>query len=98
MRKLSNVYADNVAQLDRLLRVEENFDVIKKPLRIGQDEVTLYYIDGFVKDTVMQKLMLSLVSLDGLGSESGGEPGGPRRNRHRPQPNVGRHRHRNHRH
>lgn len=73
MRKLSNVYADNVAQLDRLLRVEENFDVIKKPLRIGQDEVTLYYIDGFVKDTVMQKLMLSLVSLDGLGSESGGE-------------------------
>ena len=36
------------------------------------------------------------------GSESGGEPGGPRRNRHRPQPNgggnVGRHRHRNHRH
>ena len=63
MRKLSNVYADNVAQLDRLLRVEENFDVIKKPLRIGQDEVTLYYIDGFVKDTVMQKLMLRLTVL-----------------------------------
>ena len=42
MRKLSNVYSDNVAQLDRLLRVEENFDVIKKPLRIGADEVTLY--------------------------------------------------------
>ncbi len=73
MRKLSNIYADNTAQLDRLLRVEENFDVIKKPLRIGRDEVTLYYIDGFVKDTVMQKLMLSLVSLDGLGAESGGE-------------------------
>ena len=73
MRKLSNIYADNTAQLDGLLRVEENFDVIKKPLRIGRDEVTLYYIDGFVKDTVMQKLMLSLVSLDGLGAESGGE-------------------------
>ncbi len=73
MRKLSNVYSDNVAQLDRLLRVEENFDVIKKPLRIGADEVTLYYIDGFVKDTVMQKLMLALVSLDGLGEGTGGE-------------------------
>ena len=57
MRKLSNVYSDNVAQLDRLLRVEENFDVIKKPLRIGADEVTLYYIDGFVKDEIMQKLI-----------------------------------------
>ncbi len=73
MRKLSNVYADNTAQLDRLLRVDENFDMIKKPLRIGQDEATLYYIDGFVKDTVMQKLMLSMVALDGLGAGSGGE-------------------------
>lgn len=73
MRKLSNLYSDNTSQLDRLLRVEENFDVIKKPLKIGRDEVTLYYIDGFVKDSVMQKLMLSLVSLDGLGAEFGAE-------------------------
>lgn len=73
MRKLSYLYSDNVSQLDRLLRVAEIFDVIKKPLRIGRDEVTLYYIDGFVKDSVMQKLMLSMVSLSGLGEESGAE-------------------------
>lgn len=73
MRRLSNIYTDNTAQLDKLLRVDENFDIIKKPLKIGRDEVTFYYIDGFVKDTVMQKLMLSLTSLDGLGKEDGGE-------------------------
>ena len=70
MRKLGTNYRENVAELDRLLRVEESFDIIKKVLRIGQDELTLYYIDGFVKDAVMQKLLLSFISLDGLGSSA----------------------------
>ncbi len=63
MRRLSEIYEENVAQLDRLLRVDENFDIIKKKLTVGQDELTLYYIDGFIKDTVMQKMMLYFLSL-----------------------------------
>ena len=31
---------------------DENFDIIKKPLSVGKDELTLYYIDGFIKDIV----------------------------------------------
>ncbi len=57
MRKLSPSYVENVAQLDRLLRVGESFDIIKKVLNIGTDEISMYYIDGFVKDLAMQKLM-----------------------------------------
>ena len=60
MRKLSNSYSENVMQIDKLLRVEENFDILKKTVRVGEDELTFYYLDGFVKDGVMQKLMLSL--------------------------------------
>ncbi|MBQ8397170.1 MAG: spore germination protein [Clostridia bacterium] len=67
MRKLTPNYRENVAALDHLLRVDDSFDLIKKTLRVGQDELTLYYIDGFVKDVVMQKLLLPFVSLDGLG-------------------------------
>ncbi|MBR7184866.1 MAG: spore germination protein [Clostridia bacterium] len=67
MQKLTGNYRENVAMLDGLLRVDASFDVIKKVLRVGQDELTLYYIDGFVKDTVMQKLLLPFVSLPGLG-------------------------------
>lgn len=66
--KLTDSYEQNVALLDRELNVDENFDILKKKLAIGQDEITIYYIDGFVKDTVMQKLMIYLLSLDGLGS------------------------------
>lgn len=68
--RLSLDYAANVAKLDVLFRVKENFDVIKKPLRVGKDELTFYYIDGFVKDAVMSKLMMHLVSLKGLGKPS----------------------------
>lgn len=67
MKKLTASYEDNVKLLDRLLNVEGNFDIIKKVLAVGKDELTLYYIDGFVKDAVMQKLMLSIQTLDGLG-------------------------------
>ena len=74
MRKLSNSYTENVMQMDRLLRVDENFDMLKKLVRVGGDELTFYYLDGFVKDAVMQKLMLSLSGQDGICPEkSAGE-------------------------
>ena len=63
---LTDSYLDNVDLLDRILRVEESFDLIKKPLKVGQDEMTLYYIDGFIKDTVMMKLMMSFLALQDL--------------------------------
>ncbi len=66
MRRLFSEYKSNVALLDRELRVKENFDVIKKVLAVGDGEFTLYYIDGFVKDTVMQKLMMHFISVKKL--------------------------------
>ena len=59
-------YTDNIALLDGIFRPSANFDLIKKPLKIGKDEMTLYYIDGFIKDTVMMKLMMSFLTLDSM--------------------------------
>lgn len=67
MNRLSKDYRKNVELLDRLLRVKENFDIIKKPLVMGRDELTFYYIDGFVKDAVMQKMMIYFLSVGKLG-------------------------------
>ena len=67
MNRLSNDYKRNVEYLDKRFRVEENFDIIKKTLTIGTDELTMYYIDGFVKDAVMGKMMIYFLSLKGLG-------------------------------
>lgn len=63
MRTLSNDYKENVATLDGILRVNENFDILKKVLTVGNGELTLYYIDGFIKDSVMEKLMIYFLSL-----------------------------------
>lgn len=70
MRRLSKLYKENVAALDRALRVDESFDILKKVMKIGDGEITLYYIDGFVKDTIMGKLMIYFLSLNGIGEPS----------------------------
>ena len=70
MQSFSDRYADNVALLDSTLRVEENFDILKKTLCVGDGEMTLYYIDGFIKDTVMQKLMMHFLSLKTMGQSA----------------------------
>ena len=76
MRKLSYIYEENVLQLDTLLEVNENFDILKKVLKVGSDELTLYFIDGFVKDTVMQKLMMGISSKKGLSDGCDGSAKG----------------------
>ena len=67
MQKLTPDYRQNVAFFDEHLRVSEIFDIIKKTLMIGNDDITMYFIEGFVKDAVMQKLMIYLTSLKGTG-------------------------------
>ena len=70
MKKLSNDYRENVSALDSILAVRDNFDILKKTLIIGEDELTLYFIDGFVKDAVMQKMMVHFLSLKSLGERT----------------------------
>lgn len=68
--KLCEDYRDNVRMMDRTFSVEDNFDLIKKVVSVGQDELTLYYIDGFVKDGSMTKILIYLLGLKGLGKGS----------------------------
>ncbi len=70
MRKLFLDYRQNVKYFDNKFCVNENFDVIKKVLKIGDGELSLYYIDGFVKDTVMQKLMMHFLSVERLSDSA----------------------------
>ena len=63
MQQLTENYGDNVKLLKGLLRVDESFDVLYKQLKIGKGELSLFFIDGFTKDTVMQKLMMHFISI-----------------------------------
>ena len=63
---LGENYSDNVKLLTELLRSEQSFDMLTKTLTLSDGELTLFFIDGFAKDTVLQKLMMHFLSLKKL--------------------------------
>ena len=67
MEFLSSSFQENVRAMDSLLRTGRSFDLVRRPMRVGEDEVVFYYIDGFVKDGIMGRLMQHFLTLKGLG-------------------------------
>ena len=67
-QKLSASYDDNVLMMDRLLRVDESFDIIRRPMQVGNTRMILYYIDGFIQTASLQKLMMYLVTVKDFGN------------------------------
>ena len=70
--KMTADFTENVRQMDEKLRVNESFDIIKRTMTLGGANQVFYYIDGFVKAEMMQKLMMHMTSIKdyGDGSES----------------------------
>lgn len=61
-------YRDNVARFGDRLRVKENFDIVEKRLYVGPDEISVFFVDGFVKDGELQKLLQYVLSLSAIGN------------------------------
>ena len=68
MKSLYESYKENVAEISTRLAVNDNFDVIERRLAVGKGEICLFYIDGFVKDGVMQRIMQQLLAQKTLPS------------------------------
>ena len=48
---------ETIAMLKKRLRAEESFDLIYRTMTIGGKGACLFFIDGLVKDEVMEKIM-----------------------------------------
>ena len=68
MERLTEDYRENVRALSLRLAAGESFDLIERRLPVGGDELTLFFVDGFVKDGVLQRLMQFFRGRSGLGS------------------------------
>ena len=55
--RFSTRYSDNTEMLDKILEPDKSFDIIKRDLIIGGREAVLYFIDGFIKDEVYEKIL-----------------------------------------
>ena len=73
MNELSLDFDENVATIDRVLNINESFDIIKRELEINSRRLVMYYIDGFVTAPIMQKLMMHLTTVKEFGNNQRGD-------------------------
>ena len=62
-KKLSASFEENIRYMNEILPVKESFDIIRRDIVIGGKASVFYYIDGFIKDEVMLKIMDSFLSV-----------------------------------
>lgn len=67
-KSFSANYGENTALLRKSLRVEESFDIIERHLTVAEKDMCFFYIDGFVKDGEMLRIMQYLISLKEISS------------------------------
>ena len=66
--KLSDNHQFNVSELRVSLRIKESFDLIERHLKIAGRDACFFYIDGFVKDGEMLRIMQDLLTKESLGT------------------------------
>ncbi|MDE6676018.1 MAG: spore germination protein, partial [Acetatifactor sp.] len=54
---ISGCLQQDGAWLDKKLATDQNFDVVTRTIEVGGREAALYFIDGFCKDDLLQKLL-----------------------------------------
>lgn len=55
--KLSKNLNVNVARLNDILNLDTNFDIIRKGITIAGRDACIYFIDGFLEEAIMEKLL-----------------------------------------
>lgn len=53
----------NIAFFDSRLHVDTNFDVIGRRIIVGGKESCFYFVDGFCKDELMEKMLQYFMGL-----------------------------------
>lgn len=57
MKEFTASLQDNVSQLKQILRLDKNFDLIYKDMQIDGLDAGFFFIDGFVEDGIMQRIL-----------------------------------------
>lgn len=54
---MTGSFDTKIKTIDELLSVNSNYDIVKKELLVGGYRACYYFVDGFCKDEIMEKLM-----------------------------------------
>ena len=58
------MYEKKIQELNSLLAVKENFDIVAKPMEVQGIHMTLFFVDGFAKDEILEKMIEFLLKAD----------------------------------
>ena len=62
-REIAESLEKNRHEMEARLQLTKNFDLVERKLKVGDRDACLYFVDGFVKDEVLEKLMEFFQSL-----------------------------------
>lgn len=71
MAELTGIYDLDRRNISERLFVSESFDVVERKLRASGQRISLFYVDGFVKDAEMLKLIQFVMDEGTVGSAEG---------------------------
>lgn len=57
-------YKEKIQHFDTMLCVKDNFDIVRKSLQVQGIDMSLYFVDGFAKDEILEKMMEFLLKAD----------------------------------
>ena len=63
MSYLSGNYDNDTKSMETLLRTDKSFDILVKKIKLSDKRATMYCIDGFVKEEIMEKIMEFFVKI-----------------------------------
>ena len=61
--KMKTSLEENIQYLNEKLAVDANFDVVYRVIEIGGKRACMYFVDGFCKDDLMQKMLQYFISI-----------------------------------
>ncbi len=68
---LDKNYEKNAALLEKILKPEESFDVVRRDIIVCGKKFRMYFVDGLIKDETMLRIMDTLMGLTSLEGKSG---------------------------
>ena len=54
---LTREITENIKELDLILNLDENFDLLRRDIVIAGKKASIYFVDGFIKDEVVEKML-----------------------------------------
>ncbi|MBQ3561944.1 MAG: spore germination protein, partial [Clostridia bacterium] len=54
---MPNKYSELTAGIDLRLSPQKSFDIIKRELIIGGKSAAIYFVDGFIKDEIFERIL-----------------------------------------